>query len=75
MEVMIGHLYRHFKGTTYLVLGVGIHTESGEEMVIYLDQRTGRIWCRPKSMFLEQVEGVPRFEHLGPGLGSPVQLF
>jgi hypothetical protein len=65
VEIQPGR-YRHYKGQEYEVLGVGRHSETEEEFVVYraLYGDFG-LWIRPKAMFLEivQVEGqtVPRF--------------
>lgn len=49
--------YRHFKGTVYVVLGIGTHTETGEQMVIYrLEDGRGDWLLRPLEMFGETVE-------------------
>jgi hypothetical protein len=32
---MVGFLYKHFKGNVYLVIDIGIHTETQELMVLY----------------------------------------
>lgn len=74
LELPLGK-YQHYKGGEYELIGVGHHTETLEEMVIYRalynssefgDQA---IWVRPKTMFLEQVEWqgqkTPRFKYLG----------
>lgn len=52
--VRIGQTYRHYKGTLYKVLGIARHSETQEELVIYTDG--GKLWARPKGMFLESVE-------------------
>lgn len=63
-------LYKHFKGTTYLVLCVGIHTETEEQMVVYKESGTHKVYVRPLGMFTETVvdpvsgEVVPRFKHI-----------
>lgn len=67
--------YLHYKGGEYQLIGVGRHTETLEEFVIYqalyISSEFGdqAIWVRPKSMFLEQVEWqgqkLPRFKYLG----------
>ena len=62
--------YRHFKGRDYIVLGVALHSETQEVMIVYQqDYGDRRLWVRPKTMFLETVpfEGkeVPRFQFLG----------
>lgn len=65
-------LYRHFKGGMYEVIGIAIHSETLEEMVIYR-ARYGeqKLWVRPMNMFLETVEHegrlVPRFEYINSG--------
>jgi len=61
-EVTPGY-YKHFKGGVYQVLGTGLHTETKEKLVVYIDvQDSDVIWCRPLSMFLALVlnsEGTP----------------
>ena len=59
-------LYRHFKGGEYVVIGLAMHSETLEVMVVYKAlYGQGLTWVRPRSMFLETVmhEGVqvPRF--------------
>lgn len=60
-------IYEHYKGMRYKILGVGRHSESLEEMVIYQAlYGDGDIWIRPLSLFLENViingELKPRFK-------------
>lgn len=58
-EVVIGGLYRHYKGFPYRVLGLVRHSETLEELVHYeclYDNPDGRFWVRPKAMFLEHIE-------------------
>lgn len=61
-------VYRHYKGGIYNVIGMGIHTETQEELVFYEDTK-GLLFAKPVQMFLEEIEAngvkVPRFEHLG----------
>jgi hypothetical protein len=61
-------VWRHYKGGIYNVVGMGKHTETGEEVVIY-EGTDRKIWIRPVKMFLEEIEvngvKVKRFEHLG----------
>ncbi len=62
--------YEHYKGGRYKVLGVALHSETLEEMVIYQAQYGEKlVWVRPIDMFLgEKVlddgENVPRFRFL-----------
>ena len=65
-KVKLG-IYRHYKGNNYQVLGVAIHSETLEELVIYKAlYGQGLTWVRPLNMFLEQVEvngtKFPRFK-------------
>jgi len=63
-------IYRHFKtGKEYRVLGVAKHSETLEDLVAYealYDNEMSKLWVRPLSMFIEEVEWegkkLPRFE-------------
>jgi cyclomaltodextrinase / maltogenic alpha-amylase / neopullulanase len=64
--------YKHYKGKYYEVIGVGRHSETLEDMVIYkalYQEEGGNLWVRPIKMFTEEVDvnGIkkPRFEYLG----------
>jgi hypothetical protein len=59
--------YEHYKGNRYEVLGIGRHSETHKEMVIYRGlYGANDFWIRPLSSFLEMVEWegqtVPRFK-------------
>lgn len=60
-------IYRHFKGHIYKVIGTAKHSETLEELVVYVntDNETD-LWVRPESMFVEKVtqdgKSFPRFE-------------
>lgn len=67
-NLVIGGLYEHYKGMRYRVHGVVRHSETLEELVLYetlYENKLGKMWVRPKAMFLETVviEGIkkPRF--------------
>ena len=56
-RAMLGNVYRHFKGATYVVDGIAVHSETAELMVIY--HRVGdptKQWVRPLEMFLSPVD-------------------
>lgn len=56
-KLEVGKVYRHFKGGLYLVEGFCEHSETGEEMVIYRAlYGEGKLWARPKEMFLGEVD-------------------
>ena len=61
--------YRHFKGKFYEVIGIARHSETEEELVVYIPlYGEGGLWVRPLKNFLEEVElngeKKPRFEYL-----------
>ena len=63
-------LWKHFKGNLYRVMYVALHSETGEEMVVYQALYGQRgMWVRPASMWLEHVKrdgySGPRFVRLG----------
>lgn len=63
-------LYRHYKGKHYSVVGFARHSETLENMVLYVPlYGAGGYWVRPLAMFSETVEWqgkqIPRFEYLG----------
>lgn len=56
IESKIEGIYRHYKGNLYRVLGVGRHSETLEEMVIYESlSYPGELWVRPARMWNETV--------------------
>ena len=66
-DILVGGIYRHYKGNLYKVLHLARHTETEGTLVVYqaLYGEYG-IWARPLEMFLETVtlpDGsvVPRF--------------
>jgi hypothetical protein len=71
MKLQKGERYRHYKGKEYVILGVGKHSETLEDLVIYEGQYADPefgdhpVWVRPLAMFLERVTSdgkeMPRF--------------
>jgi hypothetical protein len=69
--VTVGATYRHYKDHLVEVVGVALHSETEEELVIYKKlhdvgkYKNGQLWARPKTMFLEDVvvkgKTLPRF--------------
>lgn len=58
-ENMVGRRYKHFKGRTYIVNDIAVHTESDEIMVIYKCFTDPFVtWCRPLSMFTSDVDRI-----------------
>lgn len=58
--------HRHYKGGLYRVISIGPHTETNEEMVIYvhLFPHQVRVYPRPASIFYQLKDGEPRFKVL-----------
>lgn len=56
MDVIIGGIYKHYKGDYYLVENIAIHTETGEKMVIYRPlYGKDTVYARPYNMFIEKI--------------------
>lgn len=64
-------IYKHFKGTEIEVIGIALHSETEEEMVVYnhpdpvKGKEENTMWVRPLSMFLEEVD-KPEIGYKGP---------
>lgn len=62
----VGKTFKHYKGNLYKVAGDATHSETLEDMIIYVSvDDPKKVWVRPKDMFFETiiVEGkeIPRF--------------
>jgi len=66
MNLVEGLKIKHYKGGFYTVIGIGTESETGDEVVVYRNNKDSRIWVRPIDMFYEEVrykgEWVQRFE-------------
>lgn len=54
--ITAGQRYRHFKGITVKVLMLAKHSETLEELVIYIHEDTNEVWARPKALFQSTVD-------------------
>lgn len=67
-EEQVSGTYRHYKGGIYYAIGLARHTENGESLVVYEDEKKN-VWCRPEKMFFDSLvyEGtfVKRFRKIG----------
>ena len=68
-ELKLGK-YRHYKGGEYTVIGIGRHSETLEDIVIYrAEYGEGDIWVRPLDMWFDTVikdgEKMQRFTFIG----------
>ena len=62
--------YRHYKGNEYLVIGIAMHSENLEPMVVYQALYGDKgLWVRPAHMWNEIVDKDgyygPRFQYIG----------
>lgn len=64
-------IYQHYKGGKYLVLGVAKHSETKEDLVVYVtlyENDMASMWVRPLAMFAENVtvngKNMPRFKKI-----------
>ena len=56
MEILIGRVYKHYKGNYYIVMDIATHSETGEKMVIYKGlYENGPVFARPYNLFIEEV--------------------
>lgn len=63
----VGAMLKHYKGGLYTIVGFAKHTETGEDLVLYVSAtESSDVWARPKSMLFEEVtvedEVKQRFE-------------
>ena len=57
MEVLVGRIYRHFKGDYYLVVDIASDSETKGLMVVYRQlYGEGKLWVRPMSSFMSLVD-------------------
>lgn len=59
MRTLIPGVYRHYKGRYYRSIGVAKHSETLEDLVVYIplyENPVAGLWVRPLEMFLEEVE-------------------
>lgn len=76
-----GQRYRHFKGNQYQIITIGLHSETGEEMVVYQALYGDyQVYIRPLNMFLDVVdkekypeaEQETRFQLITDNSGTPI---
>ena len=65
MEIKPGQIWKHYKGNDYKIIILGKHSETAEDMVVYEQMHSGKIYIRPMNLFFNDVEcegkTAPRF--------------
>ena len=56
MELVIGGIYKHFKGNMYKVVDIALHCEDLDEYVVYKSLDNEKTWIRSKIEFLSEVD-------------------
>ena len=57
MDVLIGRIYKHYKGNYYIVENLALNTETEEQMVIYRAlYGDGKVFARPIDSFTQKLE-------------------
>lgn len=56
--IEIGVIYKHFKGDLYEVLMLANHSETNEEVVVYRNLKSKKVYVRPLKMWSEIVTGL-----------------
>jgi hypothetical protein len=63
--LLAGQRYRHYKGGTYVGVGLSKDEATGATYVVYRSEADGQMWHRPIDNFFDSVEGlVPRFQEI-----------
>lgn len=57
MNILIGRIYKHYKGNYYIVENLALNTETNETMVIYKAlYGNGEVFARPLKSFIQKLE-------------------
>ncbi len=56
MDLVVGGIYKHFKGDKVLIVAIAKNTETLEKMVVYKHLDTDEYWVRPYIMFVSKVD-------------------
>lgn len=55
--LVVGGIYKHFKGGEYLVECVATHTETDEQLVVYVNiHHAEKVFARPYKDFMSEVD-------------------
>lgn len=65
-RVIVGGVYKHYRGDRYVVLHEAKHSETLEDLIVYRRCNSAEVWVRPRDMFNECVwvsamDGGPKY--------------
>ena len=55
-KLVIGGIYKHFKGTYHKVLHLAKDSENLKDVVVYTHEGSDEVWVRDLDMFLGEVD-------------------
>jgi hypothetical protein len=62
MYPLPGKVYKHYKGGTYEIISMALHTETQERLVVYKSLNFGSVYVRPYEIWnSESEDGEKRF--------------
>jgi len=62
MYPLPGQVYKHYKGGTYEIISMAVHTETQERLVVYKSLNFGSVYVRPYEIWnSESEDGEKRF--------------
>ncbi|MBS4173481.1 DUF1653 domain-containing protein [Bacillus sp. FJAT-49736] len=68
-QVILGGVYKHFKGGEYVIFTAGMFENTMEPCIVYQSLDTGKLWIRTYEDFTgyKEINGerVKRFEYIG----------
>jgi hypothetical protein len=69
-NIIIGGIYRHYKGNVYKIICIAKSSETLEELVVYKDMHDQtKVWARPIGMWNDIItqgdQEVRRFTYIG----------
>lgn len=62
MYPLPGQVYKHYKGGTYEIISMAVHTETQERLVVYKSLNFGSVYVRPYEIWnSESEDGKKKF--------------
>jgi len=54
-NIIIGEIYKHYKGGLYQIMSIAKHTESLDRLIIYKCLKSNNVWARPYGNFISNI--------------------